>query len=90
MVEGQMDHAVGIGRSVAQAVEVLEVAMKHLGTRRSQIFGAGLGACQPQHLMPCLNQLRNKRRTNEARRPGHKDTHDDVSLGPTMCGLSGK
>jgi hypothetical protein len=31
MVEGQMNDAVRLGRSVAQAVEVLDVAILHLG-----------------------------------------------------------
>src|ERR1700723_2947318 len=34
-------------------------------------------------MVSCLNQLRNKRRTDESRSPGHKDTHDVVSFSPT-------
>jgi hypothetical protein len=55
MVEGQMDDAVRLGRSVAETVEVLGVAVLHLGPSRSQSFGAGLRSCQPEHPMPCLN-----------------------------------
>jgi hypothetical protein len=54
--------------------------MKNLGSRTSQLLSARLGACQPEHLMACLNQLGNQRRTDKSRCPGHKDTHDDVSL----------
>ena len=80
MVEGQVDDAVRLGRSPAHAVEVLDVAMQYLHPRRSQLLGARLRARQSQNLVPSLNQLGNKRRTDESRCPGHKDTHDDVSF----------
>jgi hypothetical protein len=57
--------------------------MLHLGPCLSQGFGTGLRSCQPQHMMPCPNELWNKCGTDESRCPGHKDTHGDVSLGPT-------
>lgn len=42
MIKGKMNDTVGLGRSVAQAVEVLDVALMHLGSRLSQRFGPGL------------------------------------------------
>ena len=42
VIKGKMNDTVGLGRSVAQAVEVLDVALMHLGSRLSQRFGPGL------------------------------------------------
>jgi hypothetical protein len=54
---GKMDDAVRLGRSVPQALEVLDVAILHLGPRCPQSFGAGFRSRQPQHMMPRLSQV---------------------------------
>jgi hypothetical protein len=75
-----MNDAVRLGRSVAQAVEVLDFAIFHIGPCRSQLLGACFRTRQPQHMMPCLKKFRNKRRPDESGCPGHEDTHNDVSF----------
>ena len=80
MVEGQMNDSVRIGCSFAQTVEVFDVAMKYLGPSRSQLLGACFRTRQPQHMMPYLKKVRNKRRTDESGCPGHEDTHNVTKI----------
>ena len=42
MVECQVDHAVRLGRSLSQAVEILHVAMLRLSARRSERRGTSI------------------------------------------------
>ena len=80
MDEGQMGHAVGLRRPALQAVEVLEVAAKHLRPRCGQRFGAGVRARETQHLVAGLDEVLDGDRADEARCSGDENTHYDFSF----------
>ena len=57
MLEGEVDHAVGLGRGGAQAVEVVEVTAAHLGAERGDRVGGGVGAGQADHTVAVAEQF---------------------------------
>ena len=57
MLEGQVDHAVGVDRRLGQAFGIIEVTAVHLGPGRLELLGRGVGTGQADHLMACLEQL---------------------------------
>ncbi len=75
MVERRVDHGVRLRRTIAQALGILERAAMHLGARGGQRIGAGVGTGDADHLVACLDEFGNQRRTDETGRTGEKDTH---------------
>ena len=70
-----MDDAIRLGRTLAQAFQVFEIAAMHVGPRGDE------GACprvrprQSEDLMTCLEQVRNDGRTDEAGRASEEHAH---------------
>ncbi len=78
VLEGQVDHAVGGGGRLAQAVEVVEVAAVHLGAHGRQGRGPVVRAGQADDLMSGLQQLGHDGRPDVARRAGDENSHDEL------------
>ena len=80
MIESQMDHAIGLRRAAAQAVEILQIAAMHLRARGPQRRRAFIRARQTQHAVPCSDQLLNHRCSDKAGRARYKYSHQTSSL----------
>ena len=57
VLERQVDHAVGVGRRLGQAVRVIDVALLDDGAGRLQPSSRFLGAGQADHLVAGTEQL---------------------------------
>ena len=90
MDEGGVNHAVGCRGARAQAVQVLERPAMHLGPGSDERVGAGLRACQTEHLMARVNQFSNNGRTDEAGGSRDKDTHALFSFRSRLTGDWGR
>ena len=66
VLEGQVDHPVGVGRRLGQAVGVVEVAPLDDGAGRFQPLGRCLGAGQADHLVAGTEQLGHDGRADPA------------------------
>jgi len=76
-----MDHAVGVGGRLGQAVGVVEVPPLHDGSGGFQPAGGSFGAGQADHLVSGVEQLGNHGRADPARRTRDEDSHDGTSNG---------
>ncbi len=80
VLEGQVDHAVRVGRSLGKTVGVVEVPLLDDGTGRLQASCRGLGAGEANHLVAGAEQLGHHRRTDPARRASDEDSHGKASF----------
>jgi hypothetical protein len=80
VVEGGVDHAVGPGGAVAQAVEVGEVAPERLDPGLGEPPGAGVGPGEAEDLVPGRLKLRYQGRADEAGGAGEEDAHGSRPL----------
>src|SRR3954470_6100794 len=80
MLERQVDDSVGGLRTSAQAVQVVEVALVHLGAHRLESLRRRIGARQPEYLMTCGDELRNNGRTDEPGRACDEHSHWNLPL----------
>ena len=76
VVEGQVDDAVGRGRSRTQTVEIVEGAAVRLGAGGLQRGGGLVGAGQAGDLMPSAEQFGHQCRPDVSRRAGDENSHD--------------
>ena len=61
---GEVDHTVGIGGTLAECVEVVEVTAEHGHALRLQRRRRRVGAGEPEHVVTCGEQLVDGRRTD--------------------------
>ena len=80
MVEGAMDHAVRLGRPVAQTFRVFEVAAMDFSARGGESLGARVRARQSEHPMAGVDEFGNDGGTDEAGRAGEKYTQGEISI----------
>ena len=59
MLEGQVDHPIGVRGRLGQAVRVVDVAPQDEGARRFQSLCRCLGASQADYLVAGIQQLGN-------------------------------
>ena len=57
VLEGEVDHAVGLGGGGLQTVEVVEIAAADLGAERGDGLGGGVGAGQADDLVAVVEKL---------------------------------
>ncbi len=79
VLEGQVDHPVGVGGRLGQAVGVVDVAPLHGGAGRLQPLRRCLGAGQADHLVAGSEQLGHDGRADPARCAGDEDLHGGTS-----------
>ena len=79
VVEGCVDHRVGLGRAGTNAVQVLKGGMMDGRARLLQGLRAPFGPRHAKHLVPGRQKFRHDMRADEARRTRQKDTHSKVS-----------
>ena len=75
VLEGEVDHAIGLLRATAQHVEVVEGAAQRLGARAAKSIGGGIRASEPDDLVVGAEELGNHRRADPARRTGNEYAH---------------
>ncbi len=80
MVERGMDHRVRLGGPAAQALRVLERAMKRFRASGDQGLSARVRAGQSEHLVPGADEFGHEVRADEAGRAGEEDTHGGTPL----------
>ena len=83
--ERRVDHAVGRLGASAQAVEILERAAHDGRACRGERVRVGVGADEPEHLVPRAQQFTNGGAADEAGRAGDEDTHGHI-LRPCAAG----
>jgi hypothetical protein len=64
--------------SDAQTVQVVHVAAKDFRSRTGECLGASIRTAEPNHLMTCVDQLRNERRADETCSTRNKYPHYPV------------
>ena len=79
VLEGQVDHAVGVRRRLGQTVRVVEVASLDDGAGRFQPLRRCLGAGQADHLVAGPQQFGHDGRADPARCAGDKYSHGGTS-----------
>ena len=79
MLEGEVDDAVGRPGSLAQPVEIVQVAAPHLGACGLECRRGAVGTRQPDDLVPGLEQFGHERRTDVPGRASHENTHGKPS-----------
>ena len=82
VLERQVDHPVGVGGRLGQAVGVVDVAALNDGAGRFQPLRRGLGAGQADHLVAGTEQLGDDGRADPARCAGDEDSHGGTSADP--------
>src|SRR6185312_14860862 len=75
VIEGQVDDAIGAGRTLLEAVGVGDRAAIGFGARSLQVPPLLLRPIDTDHLMARRDQIPDNRRPDEAGRAGHKYTH---------------
>src|ERR1700733_380319 len=80
VIKSTVDHAVGHGRSGAQAFQVLKTPLMHLGSGGNERLGPGIGPRQSEYLMARFDQFRHDRRADESSCTGDKDLHCSILL----------
>ena len=76
VLKRQVDHPVGVGGRLGQAVGVGDVASVNDGASRFQPLRRCFGAGQADHIVPGSEQLGHDCRADPARCAGDKDSHD--------------
>ena len=77
MTEGQVDDAVGSGRTLPEDVEVGETAAQGCGAGRFGGAGGGIAAGERCDVVAVGEQLRDDRRPDEAGSAGDEDVYED-------------
>ena len=72
---GQVDDAVGVGRRLADGVQVIEVAAADLHAGDRQLLRRGVGAGQTDHLVPGGLQFGDECGADVAGRAGDEYAH---------------
>ncbi len=75
VVEGGVDHCVGQRRTARHAVRVFQRAAMHLGPGLLEPARAGIGAREPEHLMPGAEQFGHDPGADETGRAGQEHSH---------------
>ena len=76
VLEGQVDHPVGVGRRLGQALGIIEVAPLDSGAGSFQPLRGCVGAGQADHLVAGPEEFGDDGRADPSRRAGDKDSHD--------------
>ena len=79
VLEGQVDHAVGVGGRLGQAVGVVEVAPLDSGAGGFQLLRRCVGAGQADHLVAGAEQFGDDGRADPTRCAGDEDSHGGTS-----------
>ncbi len=79
MLERQVNHPVGVGGRLGEAVWVVDVALLNNGSGRFQPLRRGLEAGQANHIVSGTEQLGNDGRADPARCAGDEESHDGTS-----------
>jgi len=75
-----VNHAIGSGRSAAQAFQVFKSTSMHLGTSGDKRVGARFWASEAKHLMARIDEFLDDGRANEACGAGDENTHNNFSF----------
>jgi len=65
--------------SDTQAVQVVHVAAEDLRPATGERLGARIRTAEPDHVMACVDEFRNQKRTDKAGGAGKKHSHEVYS-----------
>jgi hypothetical protein len=84
VVEGEVDHAVGVAGGGLQHFEVIEIAAAHLGAEGGDGRSGCLGAREADDLMAVGEEFGDDGGGDVARGAGDEDTHGKTPVGRGM------
>jgi hypothetical protein len=78
VVEGGVDHAIGLSRATAQAFQISHIAAMDSGAESGDGRGCLIRARQAEDFVSCANQFFDDGRADKAARAGNEDTHEKI------------
>jgi hypothetical protein len=75
VVEGEVNHAIGLGGAAAQAFHIFKVPAMHFGPEGEQRLSASVASSEAEHLMASVHEFPNSGMPDETCSTGNKYLH---------------